>query len=52
MNPRAQLTPQMAAYDDLGQVWQSFIMYFHDPNFTSNCLNTESLGFSFNYFNS
>jgi hypothetical protein len=40
----------MTSYDELGQVWQSFLMFFHEPNFTSKCLNTDSLGFRFNYF--
>jgi len=51
MNPRARLTPQMKAYDELGHIWQSFLMYFHTPSFKSNYLNTDEIGFRINHFN-
>ena len=42
---RHSITPQMADYDRIGQVWVPYLMYFHSPNFRSGSLNTDSLGF-------
>lgn len=46
-DPRSQLTPQMAAYDDAGQSWLPYLMFFQPPNLRSKILNTDQFGFRF-----
>jgi hypothetical protein len=46
---RAALTPQMLQYDvfdDRSEArWMSYLMYFHRPNYHSDVINTDRLGF-------
>ena len=44
-DPRRQLTPQMAVYDDAGQSWLPYLMFFQPPNLCSEVLNTDRYGF-------
>ena len=41
----------MKEYDDLGQKWLPYLMFFHSPNYVSNIVNTDSKGFRFSYKN-
>ncbi len=47
-----ELTPQIEDYDKfmhVGARWLPYTMYFHEKNFTSNAVNTDSLGFRYVY---
>lgn len=49
-----QLTPQIKDYDrfmHVGARWLPYTMYFHEKNFRSNTINTDSLGFRYTYLN-
>lgn len=39
----------MKDYDQLGQVWLPYLMYFHKPNFNSKTVRTDAQGFRFSY---
>ena len=45
MRVRYALTPQMAEYDRLEQSWVPYLMYFHNPCYSSSTVNTDSRGF-------
>ncbi|MCW9034185.1 MAG: hypothetical protein OQJ97_08180 [Rhodospirillales bacterium] len=47
LQERYKYFPQMAVYDSLIPQWVPFLMFFHQPNFTSEILNTDSKGFRF-----
>lgn len=49
MNKRYSITPQMREYDKIGQIWLPYLMYFHEPNYSSSVLNTDSRGFRITY---
>ena len=41
----------MKEYDRLGQKWVPYLMYFHEPNYISDVINTDSRGFRVSYKN-
>ncbi len=52
MSARAELTPQMLAYEekfnDSGEIrWLPYLMYFHPPDHCSDTVNTDSAGFRY-----
>lgn len=42
---RYALTPQMREYDRAGRAWVPYLMYFHQPDYHSTAVNTDSRGF-------
>lgn len=45
-----KLTPQIRDYDrfmHIGATWVPYVMYFHEKNFRSKTINTDSLGFRY-----
>lgn len=44
-DPRAQLTPQMATYDNIGRSWLPYLMFFQPANLASEVLSTDRYGF-------
>lgn len=47
LEERYAVTPQMRAYDGAGRVWVPYLMYFHEPEYRSEVMNTDSRGFRF-----
>ena len=45
MNVRQKLTPQMHDYDNLAHEWHPYVMFLSRPNYISEVVNTDSLGF-------
>jgi lysophospholipase L1-like esterase len=48
---RYRVAPQMKHYDQHGVVWVPFMMYFHQPNYSSEALNTDPQGFRHTFKN-
>ncbi|ADU72826.1 SGNH/GDSL hydrolase family protein [Pantoea sp. At-9b] len=47
-----ELTPQLREYDEfmyLGVRWVPYTMFFHHQNYTSDVINTDSMGFRLSY---
>lgn len=44
---RYKYFPQMETYDNIANNWLPFLMFFHQPNYSSPVLNTDSNGFRF-----
>lgn len=45
LDARQRLTPQMRAYDELGRPWVPHLMYFHEPDYSSEVVSTDARGF-------
>jgi lysophospholipase L1-like esterase len=48
---RYNYVPQMKFYDQISCDYKPFVMFFNKSNFTSNTVNTDELGFRYNYHN-
>ena len=42
---RYEKAPQMREYDKIGQIWLPYLMYFNEPGYCSDVVNTDSRGF-------
>ena len=42
---RYKLTPQMRDYDLLAMAWLPYVMYFHQPDYSSEAIHTDRFGF-------
>ena len=49
LNIRRVLTPQTEHYNNIGQVWLPYLMYFNSPRYSSDVVNTDSYGFRITY---
>ena len=49
---RYKYVPQMKFYDQISCIYKPFVMFFNSSNFVSKIVNTDNLGFRFNYYRS
>ena len=49
-NPLQKYSPELDTYYDMGYIWNSFLMFFHPPEYKSKYVNTDELGFRYTIF--
>jgi hypothetical protein len=47
LEERYRIAPQMREYDKISDIWQPYVMFFQQANYSSPVVNTDSRGFRF-----